>query len=249
MNLNQYTRQICETLSAVRVTDATGLAVDRQDGAQLAVNLIVAARDLGRKVLLVGNGGSAATAAHLCNDLVKAVGVRAMNLHEPSLLTACANDEGYERSFAVAVERWADRDDLLIAISCSGRSENILQAAHAAGERGCRVLTLTGCSPANPLASIGQLNFHVPTQHYGRIEIAHAALAHYLSDAALAALSIQPNIIEHSRRDASLSSIEKNDESPLAPTCDVIARTLEVRKAADGAGHGRGGIRRRRVSA
>ncbi len=238
MNLQQYMRQLCECLGAVCVSDARGLAIDRQAGVELAVRHLLAARELQRKVMLAGNGGSAATASHLHNDLVKAVGVRALCLHEPALLTACANDEGYERCFEAVIERWADREDLLIAISCSGRSENILRAARAADERGCRVVTLTGCSPANPLRALGDLNFHVHTDHYGMIEVAHAALTHYLTDTALAALT-----------NTAQARHDKDDSHGThdAPSCDIIGRTLAIRAA--GSGHGRGGIRRRRASA
>jgi D-sedoheptulose 7-phosphate isomerase len=73
---------------------------------------------------------------------------------------------------------------MLIAISSSGKSENIIRAAHAALAKNCIVVTLSGFKNDNPLRQLGQANFYVPSQEYGYIELAHSILAHYLSDAA-----------------------------------------------------------------
>ena len=219
----------------MRATNHLGAIVDTHQASQLVVNTLLAARDLHRKVLLVGNGGSAATVSHLHNDLVKALGIRALCLHEPALLTATANDEGFEHCFEHTVERWADRDDLLFAISCSGESENVLRAVEIARMRACQVITLTGFAHQNTLSRLGMINFHVPSDHFGTIEIAHAALTHYLTDAACAALS-QSHAIS-SRQDGTHEPIET----------DIIGRTVELR--ATRVGHRRGRLRRRRVSA
>ena len=92
----------------------------------LAANLAMALADQGKKVIMIGNGGSAAIASHLSTDLWKNGGIRAMAFNDTSLLTCAANDFGYSEVFAQPTLRFADPGDLLIAISSSGKSPNIL---------------------------------------------------------------------------------------------------------------------------
>lgn len=133
-------------------------------------------------VHLVGNGGSAAVVAHAQNDLVKACGRRALVYQDVSLLTAYANDNGYTNAYSDALSIWLDAHDVLIAVSSSGASPNILNAAAVAKLVGAIVITMTGFNPANPLRSLGHLNFYVPSSDYGQVEITHAALLHCLTD-------------------------------------------------------------------
>ena len=135
--------------------------------------------------MLIGNGGSAAIASHMQNDLCKAVGVRAMVFNEPSLLTALSNDHGYGCVFERPTELWADNGDLLLAISSSGQSENILRAVRASVAQGCQVITFSGFGADNPLRRMGHLNFYVPSQVYGYVELVHSTLAHFLTDCAM----------------------------------------------------------------
>ena len=135
------------------------------------------------KVMLVANGGSAAVASHMHNDISKACGIRALVFTETPLLTALSNDNGYESAYETTTQLWAQPDDLLIAISSSGKSENTLRAARAARSAGAGVITLSGFEPDNPLRTIGDLNFYVQSGHYGLVETSHAAISHYLTDA------------------------------------------------------------------
>lgn len=184
--VTDYLGELHAAVTATRVTDAEGSVVDLDGGASAAVQMILAARDAKRKVMVVGNGGSAAIASHLANDLLKAVGVRAMVFTDAAVLTALTNDDGYETAYAQQVERWAEADDLLLAISSSGGSENILQAVTAAKLRGAAVITFSGFDPKNALRRRGDVNFYVPAYAYGPVEMAHAVLGHYLTDAAAA---------------------------------------------------------------
>jgi len=155
----------------------------------LVVDEVVDAREHGRKVILVGNGGSASVVGHLQMDLCNAVKVQAVRFHDAPLLTALANDHGYASAFERGVRLWASRSDLLIAISSSGSSPNILRAVDAAAEHGCRIITLTGFLPENPLRQRGDLNLYVPSAEYGPVETVHACLAHMLTDIAVSARS------------------------------------------------------------
>ena len=182
-----YLATFASVLSQASATDGMRTELDVDSAGERIVEMILRARASGRKVLLVGNGGSAAIMSHLHNDLTKAVGVRAMVFNEPALLSALANDEGYESVFERPVDLWADQGDVLIAISSSGRSENILAAVRTAVTRGCSVVTLSGFSASNPLRRMGHINLYVPSDHYGMVEQGHSVLTHYFSDAAAAA--------------------------------------------------------------
>ena len=118
------------------------------------------------------------------NDLCKAVGVRSLVFNEAPLLSALSNDLSYAAAFEVLVDLWAEDGDALIAISSSGQSENIIRAADAAKKKGCSVITLSGFKSNNPLRNRGLINFYVPADQYGFVELGHSILTHYLSDAA-----------------------------------------------------------------
>lgn len=165
-------------------TEATagGRQVSLAAGTAAAVAALEAVRAAGRKVLLVGNGGSAAIVAHAMNDIMKASGIRAMVFDSQPLLTALANDCGYENAYREPVERWAEAGDLLIAVSSSGRSNNILLAAKAALTKDCTLVTFSGFTADNPLRDLGQINFYVPSKAYGFVESAHAILIHFITD-------------------------------------------------------------------
>jgi len=193
-------RRIAELLEAVQGRDAAGRAVDLDQAMERAVELILTARAEGRTVMVVGNGGSAAIAMHLHNDLVKAVGVRALAFADVPLLTALGNDHGYAAVYHRPLELWARPGDVLVAISSSGRSENILRAVASAHERGCDIITISGFAEDNPLRAAGEVNLHVATTDYGEVEAVHSVLAHALTDLVLHRLQGQPQRPEESNQ-------------------------------------------------
>jgi D-sedoheptulose 7-phosphate isomerase len=179
-----YLEQVSRMMLDTQVTNREGAALGLDEGAEAAVQMIVSLAGSSHKAMLAGNGGSAAMASHIQNDLCKAVGVRALVFTEQPLLMALANDDGYETIFEMPVRLWAQPGDLMIGLSSSGRSENILRAVRASQERQCGVITLSGFSPDNPLRRLGDLNFYVDSDVYGYVETAHAALAHFMVDRA-----------------------------------------------------------------
>lgn len=179
-----YFHKLSELLLSLQVTDGDGVVLSLGEGTSKAVDMILSVGSASRKMMLIGNGGSAAIASHMQSDLCKAVGVRTMVFNEIPLLTALSNDHGYGCVFERPIELWANTGDLLLAISSSGQSENILRAVQASVARGCQVITLSGSSADNPLRRMGHLNFYLPSQVYGYVELAHSALAHSLTDCA-----------------------------------------------------------------
>lgn len=157
------------------------LAVD--DGIAAMLDMLTTLRRAGASVFVLGNGGSAAVAAHIQNDLVNKGHLRAQVLHEPSLMTCMSNDFGYDNAFARLVGLYARPGDMLVAISSSGKSPNMLNAVAAARKVGASVVTLSGFAPGNPLRTQGDLNFWSPSGDYGEVEVSHLFLLHYLADA------------------------------------------------------------------
>lgn len=165
-----------------QATNHSGATISISDAFGLAVGLVLRGQG---KIMVIGNGGSAAIASHLQNDLCKAVGAKTMVFNEPPLLTALSNDHGYESVFERPVRLWADIDDLLIAISSSGESTNIIRAVHAAKDKGCNIIGFSGFKSSNTLRRLGNVNFYIASESYGEVEVSHLALTHYLTDHAM----------------------------------------------------------------
>lgn len=137
----------------------------------------------GNKILLCGNGGSAADAQHIAAELVgryeqqrRAFPAIALTT-DTSALTALSNDYGYEEVFARQVLGLAVKGDLLIAISTSGKSHNIVKAVEQAKLIGCQTLALTGCS-GEPLASLCDAALVIPCERTSRVQEAHITIGH-----------------------------------------------------------------------
>ena len=142
----------------------------------ILVNIVTKLKETsenGRKVILVGNGGSAAMASHVAVDLSKAVKIRAITFNESDLITCYANDYGYEHWVSKALKSYADKGDLVILISSSGSSKNIINAANTAKELGLFIVTLSGFSPENPLKALGDINLWVDSKGYNIVEMTH----------------------------------------------------------------------------
>lgn len=126
-----------------------------------------------RKVVFAGNGASATIASHCALDYTKQAGIRSVCFNDSALLTAYGNDYGYEWWLAKALEHYADPGDLVVLISSSGRSENILNGAEYARRKRLKLLTLSGFAANNALRSKGNLNLWANSCSYNAVETAH----------------------------------------------------------------------------
>ena len=131
---------------------------------------------------IVGNGGSAGIASHFATDLLKTLKLPASVLTDPSIMTCMSNDYGYENVFREPLKLLMKENDLLVAISSSGKSSNIINAVKAAKEKGIKVVTLSGFSKENPLRKLGDINFWMNVSDYGLVEMGHFFLLHTLVD-------------------------------------------------------------------
>ena len=166
MKVSDYFSQYFETISK---------GLKSLDPAQLkqTADLVWRVHKSCKKIILVGNGGSAAMASHVAVDFTKAAGIRAINFNEADLITCFANDYGYERWVEKALEAYSDPGDLVILISSSGKSPNILNGAKQAKAMDLSLVSVSGFLSNNPLRKLGDLNLWVDSSEYNIVEMTH----------------------------------------------------------------------------
>lgn len=169
-------------LASLCVSNVQGHQLSLDAAVNAVIRLLRERTAGGGKIMFIGNGGSAAIASHQAVDYWKNGGLRAMAFNDASLLTCISNDHGYAEVFSRPITMFATPGDVLIAISSSGKSENILNGVAAARRRGCHVITLSGFLPDNPLRQAGDTNFYIEAQSYGFVEVAHLLILHAVLD-------------------------------------------------------------------
>ena len=155
---------------------------DNKKNIEKAMLFLKSTKETGNRIYLIGNGGSASIAEHVAVDLTKNAGLKAMALGGAPMLTTFANDYGYENVFKKFIESFGVKNDVLIAISSSGASRNILNACDEAKNKGMKVITLSGFLSDNPLRTKGEINFWIESKSYGFLEILHGLILHWIND-------------------------------------------------------------------
>ena len=174
----EYQDSLGDALRGLHVSSRNGQRHEPGDALGVLCAWAVEVCDRDGTMILVGNGGSAAFASHMAVDWTKAAGVRAMACNDMAFLTAIGNDCGYDRVFADPVGWYGRPGDLLVTVSSSGNSPNIVAAIARGRERGMRVVTFSGMAPDNQSRQAGDLNFYIPVRAYGLIECSHQVLLH-----------------------------------------------------------------------
>lgn len=178
-----YFINLNELFSKIEVEDDQGKFYKFPSGLSKMIKLIINQTSKKRfKIIFIGNGASASIASHQGVDFWKSGGMRAISFNDAALLTCVGNDYGYEYVFAKPLEMFAEKGDVLIAISSSGNSENILKGVRTAKKKGCKIITMSGFSKNNPLRRKGNINFYVPSYSYGPVEIIHLSICHCVLD-------------------------------------------------------------------
>lgn len=137
-------------------------------------NILIKVKKNNSRVFIFGNGGSAAIASHASVDLTKNVKIKAINFNEADLITCFSNDYGYERWVEKAIDFYADKGDVVILISSSGKSKNMLNACRVARRKKIsKIITFTGNKKNNPLSKLGDINLWVDSNVYNHIENTH----------------------------------------------------------------------------
>lgn len=176
----RYLEQLTDVLDRLPLREIEGV-----------IEIIETAHAAGRQIFIIGNGGSAATASHMMNDLCKGTlghkgdapwpRFRVIALTDNvSLLTAWANDTDYNHIFSEPLKNLAQRGDVLVAISASGNSPNVIAAVHTAKALGVTVVGLTGFG-GGKLANLSDAAFVVPSSEYGPVEDVHLILDHIIT--------------------------------------------------------------------
>jgi D-sedoheptulose 7-phosphate isomerase len=134
------------------------------------------------RITFLGNGGSNSICSHMMEDYMKMLSKRTSSFTDAAMITCFANDYGWEK----AMEEWIKfqflAGDLLVAISSSGESKNILNAVKKAKEMGGKVLTFSGFNKDNSLSKLGDVNIVIPTRSYGIVENLHSSILHLMLD-------------------------------------------------------------------
>jgi D-sedoheptulose 7-phosphate isomerase len=151
-----------------------------------AIRLLAEARDEGRRIFVCGNGGSASTASHFATDMVKGASYgrdqrfRIMALTDSlPTVTAYSNDCSFECVFVEQLKNFAEPGDVVIGVSTSGNSANVLRAVEYGNSIGCRTIALTGWD-GGKLGPLAQLHIHIAHGHTGRVEDAHMVVLHMI---------------------------------------------------------------------
>ncbi len=126
-----------------------------------------------KKILIFGNGGSSSIASHFSVDLTKNAKIRCINFNDHNLITCFSNDYGFEKWIEKTINFYGDKGDIIILVSSSGKSKNMLRASKAAKRKSIKIITLTGMSKNNPLKKSGKINLWVDSNAYNFIENIH----------------------------------------------------------------------------
>ena len=181
----RYVEALRSALLDAQATDLGGKALPLQEAVQRVIAAARSTHQAGHTLVFVGNGGSAAIAGHMAIDYTKNGGLRSLAFNDGASLTCLGNDLGFENVFAKQIEMHGQRGDLLLAISSSGNSANILNAVREARKREMQVVTFSGFGKDNKLRPLGDVNFYVPSKEYGFVEISHLTLCHTVLDQAM----------------------------------------------------------------
>ena len=186
--MDYFTNYIHTTASVLRemiVTDHSGRSLSAEEGIDQWIDLARELQHMNRTLYFVGNGASAMMASHMAADACKNLGIRSQAFNDTAFMTAISNDIAYEECFAIPIKLFADTDDVLVSISSSGNSPNIIRAIETARELAMKIVTISGFSPDNRSRQLGSLNFYLPGETYGIVEVSHQVLLHCWLDRCL----------------------------------------------------------------
>jgi D-sedoheptulose 7-phosphate isomerase len=182
VNWSKNVLELNSLLSLLSARDDFGKELELNAAFLRWTNMTCQVRGNRKTVYLIGNGASASMASHVAADLAKNAHVHTQVFTDLSLITAVANDLCYEEVYAEPLRRRMNHGDLLVAISSSGQSANILRAVEETKRLNGLVVTLSAMKPDNVLRKQGDLNFYVPAKNYSMAETSHAAILHYWMD-------------------------------------------------------------------
>lgn len=175
---NNYFNDIKDALEKTIATDANGTVLSTDAALEQWIDICEVKRKERGMFFFCGNGASATMAEHMSHDCFQNADFLTQTVSETSHLTAISNDVSYEDVFAYRIGKMLKETDMLVTISSSGNSPNVIKAIKTAKEMGVFVVTVSGKKEDNNSRKLGDLNFYVPLETYGMVESAHATLLH-----------------------------------------------------------------------
>lgn len=189
MYFDRWLQDLMQGLETVSYA-VKGLATTKENAFHQAKHVFDTAKAHRKKIVIVGNGGSSSIASHISQDIINKLNIASYVISDASLITCISNDFGYENVFSKPLDVLLDAEDVLIAISDSGESKNVLNSVQCAKAKKCKIITLSAFKSTNTLfQTAADVAFHVPTHNYGMAEVSHLAILHTVLDE-LAGMSV-----------------------------------------------------------
>lgn len=181
---NEYINRLLNALKNVVITKADNgsFQLEYNNGMEELLKIIIQLKNSGKHLFFIGNGGSAAIASHMTADFMKNGGIKTYCLYDSALTTCMGNDYGYEYVFSKPLSLLLNDGDMVIAISSSGNSQNIVNAIQVARNKYASVITFTGFKRENTIRKMGDYNVYVPLEEYGIVESIHNLILQQLVD-------------------------------------------------------------------
>lgn len=180
-----YFSEVYEGLQHIHVTTNDLKEISFEEGIDLWTEQARKTQNQGGMQFFCGNGASATMAEHMSHDWFQNAKINTYTCSETAHITAISNDVSYDDVFAYRIERVMSEKDILVTISSSGNSRNVIRAIEEARKKGSFIITVSGKSKENKSCQMGDLNFYVPLDTYGLVESSHAVLLHSALDAFL----------------------------------------------------------------
>ena len=179
---NQYISELMHTLDQTRIYIENDTALDYDAGMQTLVECFTRHKKEETQIFFIGNGGSSAIASHMTADFMKNGGMKTYSLYDNAVTTCMGNDYGYEYVFSRPLEFLGQERDLLVAVSSSGNSQNIVNAISMANVKDMETVTFTGFKENNKSRQLGMINVYVPSEKYGIVESIHNLMLQQVVD-------------------------------------------------------------------
>ena len=177
-----YTNSIHHSISSIEVSDFSDTCLSPQAGFEKLCEYSSLVKSINGQQIFIGNGASSSFSQHMALDWSKNGGVRSSSLDSACMITALSNDLAFEDCYLEFIKIFCGNNDLLVAISSSGNSKNIIKAIEYARSISMKVVTFTGLKEKNEARTLGDLNFYIPAKTYGIVECAHQVLLHLWID-------------------------------------------------------------------
>ncbi len=182
MTWNDTASQLVSIFHSLEIKDLHSKIIQHDAGFQLWLDLAQRVRQRNRYLFLIGNGASSSMASHFATDITKNGKIRTHVFTDSSLLSAVGNDYSFGELYSRPLRWYGEAEDLLIAISSSGNSENILKACLYARSNSLKIVTLSAMKSDNQLRRLGDVNFYLGAPTYGLAESGHAVIMHHWMD-------------------------------------------------------------------